>query len=317
MRTNIANIKKIIQKIDPKTLGLKKIKIESFKKLGMGYSNLNYLARISGKKFNCRINLDKGSASNLKNEFNNLKIIEKLNISAKPYYLSKKFMMIEFIIGKIFPRNNKNYPAKDVKNLAKTLSKLHNSGLKSKHVDKGRWIKHFVKRIKYINSNTNNVYKELLKELLNIFKPKIESVLKKHPYCCIHGDLTPQNVINTGKYVKLIDLEDLEYSDAARDLAQLIAQFDFGEESMKIFMKEYKTLDKDLLIRTKTYAEIHIFSDFLWELTRIFRLKNKDVHEEFAKKYTMQSHINEAKRKFNRLKKLKIVPKSASFPFKI
>jgi len=243
---DVSIIKKKIEKLDPKILGLTKIKINSFKKLGMGYSNLNYLVNISDKLFNCRINLDKGSSGNLKNEFNNLKLIEKLGISAKPYYLDNNFMLIDFIEGKIFPRNNKKYPITDIKNLAKTLSILHNSGLNSENVSKDQWIKHFLYIIKIINENTGNKHKEFFKNLLKIIKLKIQAI-KNHPYCIIHGDLAPQNIINTVKEVKLIDLEDLQYSDPAEDIGQLIAQFGFNENFMKIFMDKYKTKDKNLL----------------------------------------------------------------------
>ncbi|MDD4353878.1 MAG: hypothetical protein PHN56_05470, partial [Candidatus Nanoarchaeia archaeon] len=124
-----------------------------------------------------------------------------------------------------------------------------------------------------------------------------------------------QNIINTGNEVKLIDLEDLQYYDPAEDLGQLIAQFGFNDNSFNIFMKEYKTKDEFLIKRAKIYAEIMIFSDFIWELSRVYKLRTNNVHEEFAKKYTVKSHLNESKRKFNKLKKLKIINKNFKFDF--
>jgi len=107
----------------------------------------------------------------------------------------------------------------------------------------------------------------------------------------------------------------LGYSDPAEDIGQLIAQFGFDDSSMKILMKGYKTKDKKILDRAKTYSELLTFSDFLWELTRVFNIKNKRVHKEYAKKYTIKSHINEAKRKFNTLKRYEIISKKEEFNF--
>lgn len=310
---NISNIRKRIEKLDPKILGLESIKINSFKKLGMGYSNLNYLADISGKLFSCRINLDQGSSSNLKNEFNNLKLIEKLGISAKPYYLSKNFMLIEYITGKTFPRNSTKYFSKDIKNFAKTVSILHNSNIK-KEVANERWINHFRARIKYYLKSMNNLNKDTLKKMLKIIESKVE-LIKKHPYCLIHFDLSRENIVNTGKEVKLIDLEDLCYSDAGVDLGQLINCFFFEEKDMKVFMQEYKTTDKDLLRRVKIYGEILAFHDFVWTLDAITNIKNGKMREEKLKHHPLNDRIRVARKKFNQLKKMKVISKDLRFDF--
>ncbi|MFA5333973.1 MAG: phosphotransferase [Candidatus Nanoarchaeia archaeon] len=310
---DVSSIKKKIEKLDPKILGLNKIKINSFKKLGMGYSNLNYLADISGKLFNCRINLDQGSSSNLKNEFNNLKLIEKLGISAKPYYLSKNFMLIEYIKGKNFPRNSTKYLSKDVKNFARTVSILHNSNIK-KEVANERWINHFKSRINYYLKSMDNLNKETLKKMLKIIEAKVE-LIKKHPYCLIHFDLSRENIVNTGKEIKLIDLEDLCYSDAGVDLGQLINCFFFKEKDIKVFMQEYKTSDKDLFRRVKIYGEILAFHDFVWSLDAIASIKNGKMSEEKLRYHPLKDRIYVARKKFNQLKKMKVISNNLKFDF--
>jgi len=85
-----AELRYIIENLNPKLLGVDKISIDSFKKLGVGEGNLNYLLRIKNKKFVCRVNIDKGVPNKSKEEFNSLKKIESLNIAPKVYYYHPK-----------------------------------------------------------------------------------------------------------------------------------------------------------------------------------------------------------------------------------
>ena len=63
-----AELKFIIENLNPKLLGVDKVSINSFKKLGVGEGNLNYLFKIKNKKFICRVNIDRGVPNKSKNE---------------------------------------------------------------------------------------------------------------------------------------------------------------------------------------------------------------------------------------------------------
>ena len=85
-----AELKFIIENLNPKLLRVDKVSIDFFKKLGVGEGNLNYLFKIKNKKFICRVNIDKGVPNKSKNEYESLKRVESLNIAPKTYYLHPK-----------------------------------------------------------------------------------------------------------------------------------------------------------------------------------------------------------------------------------
>ena len=100
-------LKSIIEELDPKSLGVNKISISSFVKLGIGEGNLNYFFSVGDKEFVCRVNIDKHSPSRSRNEFNLLKNVESLRVAPKAYHHFRKsrefpwnFNIIEFIKGK-------------------------------------------------------------------------------------------------------------------------------------------------------------------------------------------------------------------------
>lgn len=93
-------IKGYLQKLDPKIFGLNKMKPLKIKRIGLGESNLNYLAIINGKKFTVRINMDLRSPNKSEKEYNSLRIVEHQGIAPKVFHLetSKKFLGETFII---------------------------------------------------------------------------------------------------------------------------------------------------------------------------------------------------------------------------
>ena len=92
-----AELKFIIENLNPKLLGVDKVSIDSFKKLGVGEGNLNYLFKIKNKKFICRVNIDKRVPNKSKNEFESLKRVENLNIAPKTFYYHPKDKKFPYI----------------------------------------------------------------------------------------------------------------------------------------------------------------------------------------------------------------------------
>lgn len=311
-------LKEVITNIPPKTLGLKKIKIDSFKKLGMGEGNLNYLFRIGNKKFICRINIDKEVPNKTRDEHKALKLVENLNIAPKVYYMHKAdksfpkdFLILEFIEGKPFRMKKRNYTARQIKQIAQLLARLHSKKITmpKKKYSYQHYIKEGDKFIKSINKYTKNKLDSKLEEIskkIKAFVPKKES----HEFSLIHGDVCPQNIVETKKGLELIDWESLRYSDPAKDVANVLVDLGIKNDDLTLFMKEYlKTRkDKDILKRAKIYAVLLRHINFLWEIMRAFEIIHKKLPKEYLQKTSAKEHINEAKFQFRHLRKMIDVP---------
>lgn len=310
-----SELKSVIENLNPKVLGLNKIKIDSFKKLGVGEGNLNYFFKIKGKKFICRLNIDKKMPNKSKNEYVALKIVEKLNIAPKTYYMHKKdkkfpygFIILDFIEGKPFRMKKRNYTKLQIKELANNLANLHSkkcSVLKkinysySPYLDDG---KYYIKELnKYTKSRFDREIRQLYYEIKN-FLPKKEY----HTFALVHNDICPQNIVETNNKLKLIDWESLECSDPGKDIAHILVDLELKGVNLNLFMREYQKrgTDKNILERAKIYAVLLRYANFMWELVRSFEILNKELPKDYLRKTSAKEHINEAKFQFKRLRKL-------------
>jgi thiamine kinase-like enzyme len=312
-------LKFIIENLNPKLLGVDKVSIDSFKKLGVGEGNLNYLFKIKNNKFICRVNIDKGVPNKSKNEFESLKRVESLNIAPKAFYYHPKdkkfpygFIILEFIEGKPLRMKKRTYTKKQVKQIAFILAELHSkncNGLPKKDYSFQYYLKHCEDYNKTINKHNDKLKKELIE-----IKYRIGNFLSKkeeHKFSLIHGDVCPQNIVETKNGLKLIDWESLQCSDPAKDIANILIDLELKNSDLDLFLKEYQKIRKDptILKRAKTYAVLLRAVYFLWEITRSFEIINKELPKEYLNKTTAQSHINEAKFQFRRLSELIDVPK--------
>lgn len=312
-------LKFIIEHLNPKLLGVDKVSINSFKKLGIGEGNLNYLFKIKNKKFICRVNIDRGVPNKSKEEFNSLKKIENLNISPKPYYYHPKnkilpygFIVLEYIDGKPLRMKKRTYSTNQIKQIAFILAELHSkkcNGLPRKNYS----YQHYINESNNYNKSINKYNNKLGKELKDI-QNKIKKFLSKkieHKFGLIHGDVCPQNIIETKEGLKLIDWESLKCSDPAKDIANILIDLELKNKDLDLFLKEYKKIRKDptILERAMTYAVLLRYVYFLWEITRSFEIINKELPKEYLNKTTAQRHINEAKFQFKKLSKLIDIPK--------
>jgi thiamine kinase-like enzyme len=312
-------LKSILEKLDPKLLGVEKIKIEFFKKLGIGEGNINYVFKIKDKKFICRINIDKGVPNKSKEEFNALKRVESLKIAPKAYYFhsnDKKFpygfIILEFIEGKPFRSRKRTYTKKQIKQIAIILAELHSKSyndLPKKNYSFQYYIKKGEEYNKIINKHSDRL-KKGLEEIHNRIK-KFLSKREEHKFSLIHGDVCPQNIVETKKELKLIDWESLQCSDPAKDIANVLIDLELKNKNLDLFLKEYHKIRKDptILERAETYAVLFRYTYFLWEITRSFDIINKELPKEYLNKTTAQSHVNEAKFQFRKLRRLIDMPK--------
>jgi len=314
-----AELKEIIEHLNPKTLDVDKVSIDSFRKLGIGEGNINYIFKIKDKRFICRVNIDKGVPDKSKEEFNSLKKIENLNIAPKAFYYHPKdkrfpygFIILEFIDGKPFRKRKRNYTQKQVKQIAFLLAELHSKacrGLQRKNYSFRHYLKECNAYIRRINKQNNKLKRELRNvcSAIRDFLPKRE----KHEFSLIHGDVCPQNIIEIKKGLKLIDWESLQCSDPAKDIANILIDLGLKNNNLNFFLKEYQKIreDQTILERAKIYSILLRATYFLWEITRSFEIINKELPEEYITKTTAQSHINEAKSQFKKLSKLLDLPR--------
>ena len=311
-----SELKNIIKEIEPERLGVKNIEINSFKKLGVGECNINYLIIIDKKKFVCRVSMDEDKAEK---EYESLKLVKELNIAPKPFYLFKKddyfdkdFLIIEFIEGKPFRQGRRAFEDSQIKELAALLSKLHSENIKLPVNDKTPYqevFKYAEEFVNKINNYTNSKYSKYLNEVLLEVK-KIIKESEEPIYSLIHGDVCPQNVVETKKGMRLIDWESISYSDPARDVTNVIVDFGLRKKRLELFLSEYykKRKDDTLLRRVKTHKVLTRTNYFLWELVRTSEIINNELPREYIKKTSAKTHLNEAKRQYKELSKLIKIP---------
>ncbi len=306
--------------MNPNFLGEDKIKIITFKKLGVGEGNINYLFKIKNRKFICRVNIDEGVPNKSRDEFNSLKKVEILDIAPKAYYYHPKtkvfplgFIILDFIEGKSWRKKKRAYSQSQIKQLAKKIGALHKrkaTGLKKKHYKYSDYLFGAKEHVKDISRYSNNKLKQ---EFLELHKAIAAGIPKKEKYkfSLIHDDLCPQNIVEQNNAIKLIDWESLKYSDPAKDISRILIDFELKGNNLKLFMKEYHKInnDKEIMKRAKVYAVLNRYVYVLWELVRSFEIINKELPKEYLKQTTAQRHINEAKHQFRKLKKLLGLPR--------
>lgn len=310
-----SELRNIIEKLNPKIFGVDNIKIDSFKRLGVGECNVNYLLKIEKQKYLCRVSIDKEKSNKSEIEFNNLKKIQHSGISPKPLFFFKRnkdferdFIILEFIQGKPLRMGQRTYSSNQIKKIAKTLSKLHSLKIKLPITDKSPYYEVFKYAKEFqseINKYTNNKYQDWLKQLIKQVNKSIPNT-KNYRYSLTHGDVYPQNVVETKSEMKLIDWESVSYSDPARDIVNILVDFGLKGKQLNLFYDEYfkNRKDNNLQERVKIHQILTRTNYFLWEVVRTFEILKKELPKEYLQKTTAKSHFNEAKKQFKELKAL-------------
>ncbi|MEJ2268071.1 MAG: aminoglycoside phosphotransferase family protein [Nanoarchaeota archaeon] len=288
-----SKIKYYFENLNPKKLGLKeKIKVSKIGKLGKGLSSLNYLVVTNHKKFIFRLKVDEDMAS-AEREFKNLEFFKDKDFAPKVYLFdsSKKefeapFLILNYLEGKTIKEIN-NFDKKLIEELAEFLAKIHSmkivdemKNLPKKNYDEmmkkaERQKKAFEKicKDKEFKKIMDKGYKEILKKYGNFNFPS-EMILA-------HGDFCSVNVLfNKNKYY-LIDLEDLELSDPACEIAHIFIDFGkpFNEKNKKIFLDKYLEFrdEEDLKERVEKYVLLWFLSGMYWGFVHL----HKKIHGSF------------------------------------
>lgn len=322
-------IKGYLQKLDPETLGLNKIESIRVKKIGLGESNLNYLAIVDEKKFTVRINMDSRSPSKSKKEYNSLRVVEHLDLAPEAFhletsreYLGEPFIILEYLEGKSLEKLRK-IDENTVKELGRIVAQLHSTniddierGLEKIGSSKTDILDEIRGRIDYIKTKRRSYFKEKGKfeNILTDSYEKLQQLRFEKPYYALgHGDIAPQNVIISGEGLKMIDWEDLGLIDPAYEIAIIFASFDFSDRQKEWFLDEYSKNKKypELRKRIPLFLLLHLFCDFCWAIMHVYEIGEGEMHESFLKEQYLKEHIDFAKKMFRKCKEEGIIDKGA------
>ena len=281
---DVGKIKGVIELLNPKIFGVRDMEIKSFKKLGIGEGNINYIFILEGKKFLCRINLDMSVTEKSEREYNSLKIVENLKIAPKVYFFHKKdkvfehdFIVLDFVEGKAWSYKKRSYTSNHIRQVAQVLAKLHNiipKGMKKEYYSFDSVLRRRSQCSGRINKYTKDRNKKMLKDLEDVVRSGIPNDVV-YKFGLIHGDICPQNIVETesGK-LKLIDWESLRFSEPAKDVSNVLTDLRLKGKDLVLFIETYRKYRKDdaILEKARVYALLNRYANVVWEILRSFEI---------------------------------------------
>lgn len=320
--------------IDPALLNLKaKIKGARLRRLGMGESNLNYLAILNGKKFIVRINMDKNAPNKSRDEFNALKAIENLEIAPRAFLLDDSgsavdvpFIVLEYLPGVQLDKHQKILDSKTVRSLAGTVARLHSLPattlkLKMETPTYRSLLNRIAKNIRYIKNKRARYFdpKDEFSRLIDGSFKKVEKALEspkpQNERCIVHGDVCEQNILVNKAGPILIDWESVGFGDPAVEIARMFEAFGrikFSEGQERMFLDAYLKLrpDRTLMDRIRIFTPLIRYEQFTWAVMHVFEIKEMDMHELFVKNKDIREDLEFVEETFNGCKDIGIFDKS-------
>ncbi|MCW4020202.1 MAG: aminoglycoside phosphotransferase family protein [Candidatus Bathyarchaeota archaeon] len=327
-----SKVKGYLENLDPKILGLGKMESVEVERLGLGESNLNYLAIIDGEKFTVRINMYPAFPEKSRKEYDSLKLVEPLDIAPKAFhfepskeFLGETFIILEYLEGKSLNECGKINDA-TVKELGRIVARLHSTNIEAikKHLRKSRSSKKGMLnsirgRIDHIKTKRNPYFKEkgaFEKVLASSFR-KLQGMKFSGIPCEVlgHGDMDPQNVISSGEKLRMIDWEDLGRVDPAWEIASIFDAFDFSDSQKELFLNAYSQIRKDpeLRKRIQSFWPLQLFGVFCWAIMHVYEIGEGEIHESFLKEQDLKEHIDYAHKMFRKCKNEKIIDENAEW----
>ena len=220
-----------------------------------GLCNTNYKLKSCKKQYLIRVfKHTHNDKKRRKKEFKIQNKASKKDIASKAYILDEKnsLMICDFIEGS----HKSNLSKQDIKQLCKSLKKLHKVKSKQKPYDLKKDFKNYGKILK--DKKSQNLVKQSLKELKKIKKFEFESVL-------CHHDLNQQNILFCkDNKVKFIDWEFSCVNDAYFDIANICIEFKLNKNQERLVLKSYfKRLQPNSTLKLSSYKLIY---KNLWKL---------------------------------------------------
>ncbi|MBU3013962.1 phosphotransferase [Poseidonibacter lekithochrous] len=230
----------------------KKLKLEKLENQGV----CNILYKIQTPEKNYILRVFKYAHTNEQSRKNEIRIQNKAfekNIAAKVYVHDEKnsLMICDFLQG----HHKEKLKKKDIKDLVKSLKKLHKIKIKDTPYKIEDDFKNYKKILK--DKKSKQIIKASVKELKKIKKYKFEKVL-------CHHDLNQNNILFNKNIVKFIDWEFACVNDRFFDIANICFEFKLDKNEEKILLKKYlkKVKNKDI----KKLASYKIVYKNLWSL---------------------------------------------------
>lgn len=330
-------IGQIIRVIDPNVFDCEtKLKPRGIKPLGQGWSHLNYLVAINGRKFIFRISTLKGNMyaygmkrarDRIEKEYNNLKCLDGLGVAPKAYYMDlsckaidKPFLIIDYLEGKKI----KHHMCKnDIVDLANALAKLHNLK-KAQCIENSnfnevftKWDARRVKRITEHGQYTIFTNESFRNELLKAYEKAKRLKFKHIAYSIIHGDAGGENIMRMADGIGLIDWEGVALAPPQYDIAMVIDKSGLRGGKLSLFLNTYKanSKKKNSLIQLNQYLMQRCMHRLCLTLVETFKYKlgEDDAIEYFSPEY----YIRDAHYEFNRCKELGMFPRNSKLVIKM
>jgi len=207
-------------------------------------------------------------------EINNTKIATSLGLGPKfiKYYPQYRLIILEYIEGQCFKAPAK-MNRRQIKLIAKALKKLHNGPKFSGRSNPFNIIKKQVYDAKRYKVRLPDDIDRLLKSLAKLEK-KFGTYQLNFP---CHFDLVVENLVWTGKGVKIIDWEYSTNSDYRIDLATVSNQWNFNKTQDKLFFKEYGDQGNQLYEKIQILKPLACFREAAWGLLQQAIRTRKDI----------------------------------------
>ena len=334
-------LKKYLLGVDPELLGLDgELKRVELRPLGLGESNLNYLAISNGRRFVVRINMDPKVPDKSREEFIALKAIEHLKIAPRVLLLddsrkviSESFIILEYLSGSPLNKHLKKLNKRTIEKLATLVARLHQLQvgklkLKLERPTYTSWLTHIDGNIKYIKKkraqyfNRNDGFTRLLSMSFNKIKAfsDISKYLNKR--CIIHGDICEQNILIDRDHLALIDWESVGLGDPAVEITKIFEAFGrikFSSEQRRLFLKTYLKIRRDGTLKQRVQASTPLirYEQFVWAVMHVFEIGEKDLHPFFVKNKDLKEHLDFAEETFNMCKSIGIFDKDLEWSEKM
>lgn len=192
-----------------------------------GFNNTSYLLKTTEKSYIVRVFKSNESVNISRNfEFEILKKIHKLNLTSKPIFLDKNFMIYEFIEG----LHKNKLSNLEIKKLTTNIKKYHKIKPKVKAYNLKQDLKNYSKNISDFKGR--KLLNESFRSLNFLKNYKKDLVLTHH-------DLNHKNIIFSSGGIKIIDWEYSGKNDRFFDLASFCVEFNLNNKKEGIILKNY------------------------------------------------------------------------------
>lgn len=277
----IETIKQYFEKYNPLEFDNNET-IQNIQKLANGESNINYILVTNKNKYVLRFDIVGKSKTLFEQEYQILKLIEKLNISPRALFIdtSKKFfkenfMIISFVNGTPLENLKDKSYRKKYDTLAQEVAMLHKTPIsfKNKEYSLDNWINMTLKEIKKLKNNIKGIIDltDMFELYNNTFKKLYSNYTYQETFC--HMDLGLLNVLFDGNKFSIIDWESAGLNDPALELTILFFEQQLNDKEQEEFLKSYLKIRKDNTIKQRK-----VFTDFFISCSGFFMNLNTCIN---------------------------------------